>query len=157
MAIDLAQIQSQVIDRAQSRLTEEAQRSGAADPGRGAARFEQLLESPPDGAGGPGVHAAAEPGLGRAQPADRVTGAGNPPVVGDRILANLHGSPLQMPDLAGTRAAGPVGAKPGIDIGDPENRLALQIRVAEIKAEVGLAATTAQKASQGVDTLLKSQ
>ena len=157
MAIDLAQIQRQVIERAQSRLTEDANRSGDVDPGRGAARFEQLMESPRGGAGGPDDPAAANAGPGHAQPADRVTGAGTPPVVGDRILANLHGSPLQMPDLAGTQATGRVGATPGIDIGDPENRLALQIKVAEIKTEVGLATTTVQKASQGVDTLLKSQ
>ena len=157
MAIDLAQIQRQVIDRAQSRLTEEAQRSGDVDPGQGAARFEQLMESPRAGAGGPEVPPAAKPEPGQARPADRVTGADTPPVVGDRILANLHPGSLQMPDLAGTEATGSAGAKAGIDIGDPADRLALQIKVAEIKAEVGLATATVQKASQGVDTLLKSQ
>ena len=157
MAIDLAQIQRQVIERAQSRLTEEAQRSGDVDPGRGAARFEQIMESPRGGAGGPELPGAAQPGLGQAPHAARVTGAGALEAVGDRILASLHRSPPHIPDPAGTRATGPVGATPGIDIGDPENSLALQIRVAEIKTEVGLATAAVQKASQGVDTLLKSQ
>ena len=156
MAIDLAQIQRQVIDRAQSRLTEEAQRSGDVDPGRGAARFEQLMEAPQGGASVAEAPGTGNPGLGQAEPAGRAIHAG-PRGVGDRILANLHGNPLQMPDLAGTQATGPVGAKPGIDIGDPENRLALQIKVAEIKTEAGLATAAVQKASQGADTLLKSQ
>ena len=157
MAIDFSQIQQQIVDRAQSRLTEEAQRPGEVDPSRGAARFEQLMESPDGGADGPEVSEAANPSLDQTPPAGRVADPGAPAAVGDRILANLHlGSPRTL-DLAGTEATGPVGAKPGIDIGDSADRLAMQIKVAEIKAEAGLSAAAVQKASQGMDTLLKSQ
>lgn len=157
MAIDLSQIQRQVIDRAQSKLTEEAQRPGDLDPSRGAARFEQLMEAPEGRANGPEGAEAAKPGPDQTGPASRVADAGASSAVGDRILANLRLSSLQAPNPAATEAAPPVGAKPGIDIGDPADQLAMQIKVAEIKAEAGLAAATVQKSSQGVDTLLKAQ
>ena len=157
MAIDLTQLQQQVLDRAQSRLTEEAQPPEGLHPGEGAARFEQLMESGQDATGGPAGTGVARPGLDETQRAGSAAGAGSPSVVGDRILANLHAGSLQRPELVGTEATGPVGAKPGIDIGDPADRLAMQIKVAEIKTDVALATGTVQKASQGVDTLLKSQ
>ena len=157
MAIDLTQIQRQVLDRAQSGLTGEAQWTEEARPGEGAARFEQLIESPEGPAGAPESAAVANPGIDRAQPAGSVADAGSPPVVGDRILANVHPGALPATGVTGADAAAPVGAKPGIDIGDPMDRLAVQIRVAELKTEVSLATATVQKASQGVDTLLKSQ
>ena len=157
MAIDPTHIQQRIIERAQSRLTEEAQQPEAIHPGEGAARFEQLMESPQGSAGGPESAGVAKPGLDPVQPAGGVADAQGPLSVGDRILASLHAGALRMPDLPGTEAAAPVGAKADIDIGDPMHQLAMQIKVAEIKTEVSLMTTAVQKSSQGVDTLLKSQ
>ena len=72
--------------------------------------------------------------------------------MGDRILKGMSPAPA-----GEVSSAAPVGARPGIDIGDPMDSLHVQLRVAELKAEVGLAVNAVQKTSQGMDTLLKSQ
>ena len=91
-------------------------------------------------------------------PADQVVEvASSPSTPGDRILANLSGSPVRAPAAAGPPVTEPAGAGPSIDIGRPMDRIELQLQVARVKATTGLAVSATQKSSQGVDTLLKSQ
>ena len=151
IAIDLTQIQRQVLDRVQSELADQAGKVDPGDPNQGAARFEQLMEAP--NADGAGSVDASVPGSGveGSQPVHQVadSGATTP---GDRILANMTRGPPHAP--GGVDA---VGARPPIDMGDPMRSLEVQMEVAQIKAATGLAAAAVQKTSQGVDTLLKSQ
>ena len=117
-------------------------------------------------------HAAAEPG-GAAVPPGQFeqtprAGGSNPPTsggapmsvdgptsIGDRILANMSGGPVSAPSAPA--GIDPVRARPGIDVGDPMDGLEVQMRVAELKAETGLATAAVQKTTQAADTLLKSQ
>lgn len=142
----MTQLQRQVVDRAQSQVAEQAQKSPATGAGQGADEFERLMEAQD--------HAAAEPGAPNAPPRQfeqppRVEGTGTPTSVGDRILASMSGGPKGGPEA--------VPARPGIDVGDPMDGLDVQMRVAEIKAETGLATAAVQKTTQAADTLLKSQ
>ena len=155
MAIDLTQVQQRVVDDAQSRLAEETERVGDTGPGRGAARFEQLMESPQPGAAPPTDAGAGGPGPVDAPPAGG--GTGQTPLVGDRILANLSSTPVQTPGVEGPHVTASIGDASPMDIGDPLDSIELQMQVARIKEATGLATTAVQKSSQGVDTLLKSQ
>ena len=135
---------------------------GKPDPS-GAGDFERLIDTPEAQAAAPGTppaagapdpsgapDASAVPGAQETQPA-RAVGAADA-TVGDRILAAMGTGPA-----GDVGAATPVTPRPGIDIGDPMDSLHVQLRMAELKAEVGLAADVVQKSSQGIDTLLKSQ
>lgn len=156
MAIDPLQVQRQVIDKAQSRLAEQAQPIADAGPGQNAARFEQLMDANQGPAGSAGNSGAGNPALDQAGPAGGIGDLPGPSVPGDRILANLSSHHLQMP-ATDTGSVAPAGDRNSIDIGDPTQSLELQIRVAEIKAAAGLATAAVQKSTQGMDTLLKSQ
>ena len=151
MAIDLAQVQQRVVDDARSRLAEETERIGGTGTGQGAARFEQLMESPQSGAPPPTDARAGSPGPAGAGPAGSLGDTGQTPLVGDRILANMSAAPVQTPAAEMPRVTATA------DIGDPLARIELQMKIAQIKEATGLAATAVQKSSQGVDTLLKSQ
>ncbi|MCY3622453.1 MAG: hypothetical protein OXH68_12185 [Gammaproteobacteria bacterium] len=145
-------------------MAEEAEVAGKPDPS-GAGTFERLMDTPaaqgaaagtppaagaPDAMGTPDASAApvttqeTQPTAQAVEPAEAT--------VGDRILAAMGTAPT-----GNAGAVAPVTARPGIDIGDPMDSLHVQLRVAELKAEVGLAADVVQKSSQGMDTLLKSQ
>ena len=117
-------------------------------------------------------HPVAEPGGANVQPgqfeqpprvdgnsapasASASTPAGGPTSIGDRILANMSGGPVAAPSAP--PGIDPVQARPGIDVGDPMDDVDVQIRVAELKAETGLATAAVQKTTQAADTLLKSQ
>jgi len=69
----------------------------------------------------------------------------------------MSAAPVQTPGAEGPRATATVGEASPVDIGDPLDRIELQMQVARIKEATGLATTAVQKSSQGVDTLLKSQ
>lgn len=161
MAIDLAQVQRQVLDRVQSRIAEETTHGDGIGPGQGAARFEQLMEAPDAAVGTPADGGVARAAFDQAQPGTPAGQVDNVPLqattAGDRILANMSRNPVRTPAEAGPQVIDPVGPKPSIDIGPPTDSLELQIQVARIKATIGLAVSTTQKSSQGVDTLLKSQ
>ena len=162
MAIDLAQVQRQVLERAQSGLAEETTHGDGIGPGQGAARFEQLMEAPDATVGAPtdgGVAKAAfddrtSPSLPAGQVDDVPLRAST---IGDRILANLSRNPVRTPAEADRQVVDIPTEKPSIDIARPMDSLELQIQVARIKETIGLAASATQKSSQGVDTLLKSQ
>ena len=77
--------------------------------------------------------------------------------MGDRILANMGSGSVQPSGTAEARAVDPVRGGTEIAIGDPVQAIEAQMRVAELRAETGLAAAAVQKTSQGMDTLLKSQ
>ncbi|MDE0658267.1 MAG: hypothetical protein OXI79_01325 [Gammaproteobacteria bacterium] len=143
-------------------MAEQAEVGGEPDPS-GAGDFERLIDTPGAQASPPGAPAAAGapdpsgapdasamPGAQETQPARAVEPAES--TVGDRILAAMGTAPG-----GDVGAATPVTPRPGIDIGDPMDSLHVQLRMAELKAEVGLAADVVQKSSQGIDTLLKSQ
>ena len=119
------------------------------------------MEAPDPAAGPPAGGSVAEAPSERVlpgTPAGRIGDvASRPATAGDRILANLSQDPVQAPAQAGPPAADPPGASPAVDIGRPMDRLELQMQVAEIRAKTGLAVSATQKATQGVDTLLKSQ
>ena len=157
MAIDLAQVQQRVVDDARSRLAEETERIGGTGTGQGAARFEQLMESPQSGAAPPTNAPAGSPGPAGAGPAGSVGDTGQTPLVGDRILGNMSAAPVQTPAAEMPRVTATTGEVFPADIGDPLDRIELQMKIAQIKEATGLAATAVQKSSQGVDTLLKSQ
>lgn len=150
MAIDPVGVQQRLVEQAQ-RVAEAAEEAaqppeapvidGGNDGAAPGPAFEQLLDADPGSMGNTGPEAA----LPVPSPPE------TPLSVGDRILANMAG-PTSAPDVAG-----PVGARPGIDIGDPMDSLHVQMRVAEIKAEIGLAASAVQKSSSAADTLLKAQ
>ncbi len=151
MAIDPVGLQQRLVEQAH-RVAEAAQdvaqtqKAPGVDAGSegaaGGPAFERLLDVDPAQAGN--TAAEAQP----PEPPPEVEGAQS---VGDRILANMaSGAPAP-------GSAGPVGARPGIDIGDPMDSLHVQMRVAEIKAEIGLAASAVQKSSGAADTLLKAQ
>lgn len=161
MAIDLAQVQRQVLERTQSRLAEQAPQVDGVGPGQGAARFEQLMEAPDATVGTPADGGVARAAFARTPPS---TPAGEvddvPPrasTVGDRILANLSRSSVRAPAEDGQQVVGPPAENPIIDGGRPMDSLELQLQVARVKETIGLAASATQKSSQGVDTLLKSQ
>ena len=161
MAIDLAQVGRQVLERSQSRLADQAPHGAGIGPGQGAARFEELMEAPDAPAGTPtdgGVARAAFDRTPPSAPAGEVDDV--PPrasTVGDRILANLPRSAVRSPAEAGQPVVGPPTGNPPVDIARPMESLELQIEVARIKETIGLAVSATQKSSQGVDTLLKSQ
>ena len=161
IAIDLTQVQQQVLDRTQSRLADEATQGDAIGPGQGAATFERLMEAPDAAPGPPADGGVANAALDRARPATPPGEVGNVPpqavTTGDRILANMSRTPVRTPAETGPRAIDPVGAKPSIDIGSAMDSLELQMQVARVKEATGLAVSVTQKSSQGVDTLLKSQ
>ena len=119
------------------------------------------MEAPDAAAGTPADQGVAKAALDQARPGNPAGQVGDVPshaaTVGDRILANMSRSPVRTPAEAGMRATDPVGATQPIDIGDPMDRLEIQMQVARIKETAGLAASATQKSSQGVDTLLKSQ
>ena len=157
--VDLTQLQRQIVDRAQSQVAEQARNTPATGPGQGADRFERLMEAQDQAAGGPGgTH--VPPGQFEQTPRAEGTGApgtvGAPTLVGDRILANMSGG---SPPAPASAAGGidSVRARPGIDVGDPMDGVEVQMRVADLKAETGLAVAGVQKTSQATDTLLKSQ
>ena len=161
MAIDLAQVQRQVLDRTQSRLAEEATQGNGIGPGQGAARFEQLMESPDATVGAPTGEGVAKAAFDQAQPGTPAGQVGNVPLqattAGDRILANMSRNPARTPAEAGPQVIDPASPKPSIDIGPPMDSLEVQMQIARVKETVGLAVSATQKSSQGVDTLLKSQ
>ena len=161
MAIDLAQVGRQVLERSQSRIAEQAPQVEGVSPGQGAARFEQLMEAPDATLGAPTDGGVARGAFDETPPSTAAGEVDNIPprasTVGDRILANFSRSPVQAPADAGQQVVGPSAEKPVIDGGRPMESLELQIKVARIKETIGLAASATQKSSQGVDTLLKSQ
>lgn len=144
MPIDLTQVQSQVVDRLQSEVVEQAQQ-GTGSP-NDAARFAELMDKPdaaPDaGTSGP---SAPEPGATQATAPTRVDAA---VTVGDRILANMAANPVQTPPSAAPGTA---------DVADPAELMKLQAEVVEIKTNTALAVGVVHKTTQGVDTLLKTQ
>lgn len=159
--VDLTQLQRQIVDRAQSQVAEQAGKTPATDPGQGADKFERLMEAQD--------HAAAEAPGGanvpprqfeqplRADATGAPTSSGAPTSVGDRILANMSGGPEHTPAASAPAGVDAMRARPGIDVGDPMDSLDVQMRVAELKAETGLATAAVQKTTQAADTLLKSQ
>ena len=157
MAIDLTQLQQRIIDDAQPRLAEKSEPVGDAGSGQGPARFEQLIEAPQAGPASPD-----NPGTGIQAPESAPAAVdsadvGQPALIGDRILANLETGPRPAPGVDGTGAAARIGHGSAVDIGDPLDRIEVQMKAAALKEATGLAATAVGKTSQGVDTMLKSQ
>ncbi|MCY4059635.1 MAG: hypothetical protein OXG44_16725 [Gammaproteobacteria bacterium] len=148
MPIDLTQVQSQVVDRLQSEVVEQAQR-GAGNP-NDAARFAELMDKP-DAAAGAGTSGSSpvEPGSTQAPSAARLDAAAT---VGDRILANMANPVQTQPG-----AADAVRGEQAIDAADPAELMAMQAEVVEVKTTTALAVGVVHKTTQGVDTLLKTQ
>ena len=144
MPIDLTQVQSQVVDRLQSEVVEQAQQG--ADSPNDAARFAELMDRP-DAAPGAGTSgpSVAAPGTTQAPAPTRLDAA---VTVGDRILANMAANPVQTPASAAPGAT---------DAADPADLMKLQAEVVEIKTNTALAVGVVHKTTQGVDTLLKTQ
>lgn len=121
----------------------EAQNHAAAEPGSADVPPGQFEQPPRAGGNSPPTSVGVP------------TEVGGPTSIGDRILANMSGGPVAPPNAPAD--IDPVQARPGIDVGDPMDGLEVQMRVAELKAETGLATAGVQKTTQAADTLLKSQ
>ena len=119
------------------------------------------MEAPDAAVGAPADGSVAISPMDQARPSTPADPVSNVPLhasaPGDRILANLSGSPVRAPAEAGPPVTERPGAKPSIDIGRPMDTIELQLEVARVTATTGLAISATQKSSQGVDTLLKSQ
>lgn len=119
------------------------------------------MEAPDPAPGSPadgGVPKAASDQVQPSTAADEVANVSpHATTAGDRILANMSRNPVETPANAGLRATDPVRAPHSIDIGDPMDRLEVEMQMARVKETTGLAVSMTQKSSQDVDTLLKSQ
>ena len=119
------------------------------------------MEAPDSVPGTPADGSVPKTAFDQVQPGTAADQAANVPphatTAGDRILANMSRSPVETPADAGPRATDPVRATHSIDIGDPMDRLEIEMQMARVKEATGLAVSATQKSSQGVDTLLKSQ
>ena len=152
MAVELTEIQRQVVDRLQSEAVEQAQQGASSPNEAAAARFADLMDAPagatPEGAAGP---SAPEPVAMQASSPAHVNATAT---VGDRILANMASNPAQRA-VPGTADAAVPGGK-AVDATGPVDLLGVQAEVVELKTTTALAAGVVHKTTQGVDTLLKT-
>ncbi len=119
------------------------------------------MEAPDPATGTPADGSVPKAAFDQVQPdtaADQVANVSpHATTAGDRILANMSRSPVETPADADPRTTDPVRATHSIDIGDPMDRLEVEMQMARVKETAGLAVSMTQKSSQDVDTLLKSQ
>ena len=155
MAIELTEIQRQVVDRLQSEALEQAQQGAASPNDASAARFADLMDAPagatPEDAASP---TAPEPVATRASSPAHLDATAT---VGDRILANMASNPAQTPPSAPAGTADAVPGGKAVDATDPVDLMGVQAEVVELKTTTALAAGVVHKTTQGVDTLLKAQ